>query len=179
MSDDAPPGLGPRGEIALAYWQGLRRGRHLPARTDIDPAEIPKLLPGTILVDVLRDPLDFRYRLVGTAIVETYGEELTGRFVDELFTPARRALAMRHYALAFGSARPIAARNRYTNVRGAELIASRILLPLSEDGVNVSMLLIGQTCAYAVPGREGLRRDTVLTEDQVEFLDAGALTPVG
>lgn len=161
-----------------SYWTVRCGTRRMPRRADIDPVDIPLLLPHLLLLET-DEQKRFRYRLVGTAIVETYGEELTGRFVDELFTPARRALAMRHYALAFGSARPIAARNRYTNVRGAELIASRILLPLSEDGVNVSMLLIGQTCAYAVPGREGLRRDTVLTEDQVEFLDAGALTPVG
>src|SRR4051794_10782916 len=70
------------------YWQSLRRGRRLPARADVDPIEIPALLPNLILIDVEPSPLRFRYRLVGTRIV-SYRAELqipdhTGRYADEV-----------------------------------------------------------------------------------------------
>src|SRR5690349_8298694 len=57
----------------FCYWQAKRGGRAMPARADIDPAEIKALLPYMILVDVIYDTeagLDFVYRLVGTREVE-------------------------------------------------------------------------------------------------------------
>lgn len=162
------------------YWGAKRGLRSMPRRIDIDPMEIPPLLPHLLLIE-LNEEKRFRYRLVGTAIVETYGEELTGRFVDELFTPPRRAIAMRHYTLGFESARPIAVRNRYVNARGTELIATRVMLPLSEDGVAVNMLLMGQTCIYAAPVPEGLDRSMMIDEadHQIQFLDSGEFRPAG
>src|SRR5690348_17873717 len=55
----------------LAYWRGKLRGRAMPRRADIDPAEIPRLLPHLQLVE--RIDGRYRYRLAGTAIVAAYG----------------------------------------------------------------------------------------------------------
>ena len=64
------------------HWNGLRRGRCMPSRADLDPVELPRaLLPSVFMVDVTRDPLDFRYRLLGTALVEWFGHDPTGRRV--------------------------------------------------------------------------------------------------
>src|SRR5215469_5086608 len=64
------------------YWDGKRGGRMMPSRRDLDPSEIVKLLPHIYMVDVLRDPLRFRYRLIGTAICAFLGRDYTGRAVD-------------------------------------------------------------------------------------------------
>jgi PAS domain len=67
------PGLDPsslraeRLRVAYGYWLGKRQGRMMPCRSDIEPVEIPALLPYVMLIDVIADPLDFRYRLIGTA----------------------------------------------------------------------------------------------------------------
>ncbi len=53
------------------------RGRTLPSRWDIDPIEIPRLLPHIMLVDVMGPSL-YRYRLVGTEIATTMGVNATG-----------------------------------------------------------------------------------------------------
>ena len=53
----------------LDYWESRRRGRsRMPGRPNLDPADIPGLLPGVFLVDVLLSGsgLRFRYRLLGT-----------------------------------------------------------------------------------------------------------------
>src|SRR3546814_20840003 len=48
------------------YWSGKRGGRCYPTRADIRPAEIKRLLPFVLLLDVLDDGRHFRIRLVGT-----------------------------------------------------------------------------------------------------------------
>jgi len=69
---------------ALVYWESKCAGRRMPARRDLDPMfEIPSLLPWVMLVDVLRQPLDFRYRLIGTGIAARARHDHTGcRFSD-------------------------------------------------------------------------------------------------
>jgi hypothetical protein len=47
-----------------------------PARSDLDPADIPALLPYMMLVEKVDD--HFRWRLVGTAAVREIGRDLTG-----------------------------------------------------------------------------------------------------
>ena len=68
------------------YWQSKLAGRSMPTRADLDPPlEIPRLLPWIILTDVLlRDPLDFRYRLIGTAIRDRIAGNYTGMRLMEL-----------------------------------------------------------------------------------------------
>jgi hypothetical protein len=49
-----------------SYWRGKMIGDRLPSRSDIDPVDIPKLMPHAVILDVRREPeLDFRYRLIG------------------------------------------------------------------------------------------------------------------
>jgi hypothetical protein len=47
------------------YWLARRGGRAMPARADLEPVEIKKLLPMLVLVDVMADARRFVYRLVG------------------------------------------------------------------------------------------------------------------
>jgi hypothetical protein len=65
-------------EQGLDYWDSKRAGRRMPSRRDIEPTEILDLLPYVVLVDVEREPLDFRYRLVGTAVAARFGHDRTG-----------------------------------------------------------------------------------------------------
>ena len=72
-------------EDALTYWESKRAGRRMPARRDLDPVlEIPNLLRWIILVDVLRDPLDFRYRVIGSGVVDRSRQNYTGKLFSEL-----------------------------------------------------------------------------------------------
>lgn len=64
---------------AYDYWDSKRCGRPLPDRADIDPTEIPDLLPFVVLTDVLTEPPYLRYRLVGTQQVKVRGLDPTGQ----------------------------------------------------------------------------------------------------
>ena len=140
MSADAPPGLGPRGESALAYWQGLRRGRRLPARADIDPAEIPKLLAGTLLIDVLREPLDFRYRLIGSEIDAITHRNFRGMRFSEIPQMRRGNRLWAQFEQVVETRRPLWSEVPYV---GADPFISGIrhcLMPLGADGETVDMI---------------------------------------
>lgn len=69
----------------MAYWQSKRRDGRLPLRADIDPIDIPKLLPNVLLIDVIGHPAyDFHYRLLGTAIAAVDGVDYTGSLLSEM-----------------------------------------------------------------------------------------------
>lgn len=125
------------------YWCGLRSGKRLPARRDVDPADVPALLPYLWLTDVERDPPRFRFRLIGSAIVEGLGRDLTGRYFDQCFdnfdgSPPHRTLV------------EISAKGRPAWRRGPALLTrkdynvkemERIILPLASDGETVDLFL--------------------------------------
>jgi hypothetical protein len=71
-------------EGVLAYWNNLRRGRPIPFRQDVEPADIKPLLPHVIMVDFSYNPFRARYRLAGTEIVRVARFDFTNRYVDEL-----------------------------------------------------------------------------------------------
>lgn len=72
-----------------AYWEAKRGSRAIADRADINPAEIVRLLPYLIVLDVLDGGTDFRVRVFGTALVELMREERTGKRVSEFGKPPK------------------------------------------------------------------------------------------
>ena len=129
-----------------AYWQSKRGGRPMPARRDIDMVEIDRsILPYLILHDVVRMSDDarprYRYRLVGTGIVNAIGADVTNRYLDDVLSPSRMSGVVDWLDAAERSGKPmtldmpLAFPNR--DFRGAR----RIVLPLSDDGDRPDILL--------------------------------------
>lgn len=121
------------------YWRRKGAGRGPPSRADIDPLDIPRLLPGVFLVEVTSGPpWRFRFRLVGTRITELEGE-LTNRFLDEFIPGSPGTPMTRHYEeTAQGR---ISLRHETLYWRGREHVNYDVLLlPLSSDGKAIDML---------------------------------------
>ncbi|MDW3205879.1 MAG: PAS domain-containing protein [Alphaproteobacteria bacterium] len=70
--------LHPIVQEAFAYWNQKRGNRTMPRREDIDPIDIPSVIPHIILIDVDHDPLDFRFRLIGTYVDRHVSGSYTG-----------------------------------------------------------------------------------------------------
>src|SRR3546814_150505 len=70
-----------------AYWRCLaqRRGG-VPLRSDLEPADIPRLLPFLFIVEKIEATGRFFFRLSGTGIRDIMGFENTNRFLDELLS---------------------------------------------------------------------------------------------
>ncbi len=69
---------------AFAYWLSKCCDGHPPRRRDLDPVDVPKLLPFIVLLDVQPVPLDFCYRLMGAAARAYFSANLIGRFMSDL-----------------------------------------------------------------------------------------------
>ena len=124
-----------------AYWSAKRQSRFAPKRADIDPADLKLLLPRMMLADVTSaDPVDFRYRLSGTSINTILSGEQTGKRPCDLTPPAYGAMVHEHYCLAVQRREPLF---HMLTLESDErrLTYTRLLLPLSEDGERVTMLI--------------------------------------
>ena len=84
--------------VMYDYWLGLRGDRPMPFRRDLDPSQIKPHLPFLMLVDVVGDPPDFIYRLVGTREVDSRGYDPTGRRVAEAYFASSAEDALSNYA---------------------------------------------------------------------------------
>ena len=66
------------------YWLSCAGTRPMPARSDLDPLRVPKLLPSMGLIDVGHGLAGASFRLAGTRLHDVYcqGKELTGKSID-------------------------------------------------------------------------------------------------
>ena len=124
------------------HWQEKRGARAMPARADFRPEEMQPFLSHIFLVDVEHEPRRFRFRLIGTEIVTSYGMELTGKYSDAVQPPVYRAMIERHYGEVVDNARPMVHRMRFVEQPGKVHQLMRLAMPLSNDGRQVNMLMM-------------------------------------
>lgn len=125
------------------YWLAKKRHRLAPARKDIDPAEVRHLLPHLFLVDVEHKPRRYRFRLVGTAIVSSFGMDMTGQYLEEIGFSNQAPSVQAHYGAVVTTAEPTCHQVHFTRGSGRYVAYERLILPLSADGKLVDMLLGG------------------------------------
>jgi hypothetical protein len=133
----------PRLRRLYDYWLSLRPAAGgWPGRQHIDPAAICDLLPWIWMVDVERNPLRFRYRLLGTEQVQAMERDLTGRFLDEAHTSFVTSVSYPQYVAAAERAEIGYRRGPPVFHLNKDYVAlERLLLPLAKDGATVDVLL--------------------------------------
>lgn len=72
----------PKLEAFLRYWNRQRAGAVWPSRAEIDPVEIPSLLPNLLITEAGTRPGTLRVRLAGTAVVDWMGRDVSGSELD-------------------------------------------------------------------------------------------------
>ncbi|MEX2617826.1 MAG: PAS domain-containing protein [Alphaproteobacteria bacterium] len=127
------------------YWDAIRDDRVMPGRRDMDPLDIPRLLPNIALFDVEHTPLRFRIRLYGTALTSNTGSDVTGRYLDEPgVSPISLQTNLSNKKVTLTKT-PHILEGLYPPGTGSNSGSHfyRLCLPLSDDGRQVSMLLVG------------------------------------
>jgi len=125
----------------LAYWDGKRRGRAMPKRSDIDPAELIGLLPNIMLVDVVDDDRRFVYRLVGTGEVQLRGRDPTGKSVREAYFASSPESAEQNYEMVCTTKAPFYEEDSF-QVIDRYVSEANLFLPLSDDDQSVNKIMV-------------------------------------
>lgn len=128
--------------LALEYWSTLPKHGDLPLRASFDPIHIPQLLPYVILLEVFSDPLDFRFRVIGSHCREHLFDNHTGRMMSalshittdgELFTALRTVVEER---------RPLLTNVPYVGPKREFRKNTEAMLPLCDRDGRVSHVLV-------------------------------------
>ncbi|WP_299374115.1 PAS domain-containing protein [uncultured Kiloniella sp.] len=130
------------------YWLSKAPPSMLPARHDIDPAEMAEFLPHLILLDVQANPLDFRYRLIGTHISAYLKEDLTSRWMSTLDHQKPPSRIWDNCKKAVETRGPVFPYTPYIGPKQDIVEMEDLILPLARDGINVDMLLVGVTYTH-------------------------------
>jgi hypothetical protein len=73
----------PRIAAFATFWEEARGGRTLPYKAAFDALTLRRWLGHVLIMDVIDNGKDFRYRLVGTAIAAALDRDLTGKRVSQ------------------------------------------------------------------------------------------------
>lgn len=125
------------------YWLERCRNDRLPRRSDIDPTDMPQLLSSIYLIDVEKDPLRFRYRLVGSDIERTLGRKLVHRYLDEALSGELRHVAVADMEIVHRSSSALVRWGTLTAHNVPYMDYLRLALPLADEDNDVNMILCG------------------------------------
>jgi len=124
-----------------AYWASLRRAQSLPARRDIDPGALKRHLPTISLIDVQREPLDFRMRLAGTGLYDLFGREITGEALARVYPESEAEEWRQRLERVVRTRKPLLGAGALAWRDGGRLSTFWLRLPLAADGQTVDMIL--------------------------------------
>ncbi|HEY2069603.1 MAG TPA: PAS domain-containing protein [Rhizomicrobium sp.] len=126
------------------YWESKRGPRAMPARADIRPSEMKEHLGWVILLDVLPDFSDFRYRTIGSRVTQYFLGDGTGRTLSEVFAPYGEGAIGGVLAVHRKCARDQVVLRSHGGAGWLErsfLDFDALYMPLSDDGVTANMIL--------------------------------------
>ncbi|WP_179188587.1 PAS domain-containing protein [Kiloniella majae] len=124
------------------YWLSIHPDSDtLPGRQHLDPIDIPSLLPNVWLVDVVKDPVRFRFRLFGTAHYGAMDRDCTGMWIDEAFPSFLGSEVYSDYINLIENGVPSYRKGPASFHIPNYKTIERIMLPLAENGTDVNMIL--------------------------------------
>jgi hypothetical protein len=138
-------------------WESKRRGDLIPCRSDFSDADLRPWFGNLLMVDVVEGPHQFRFRLMGTSLVDAASRELTGKFFDEADISGYEPDVLEDYAETVRTRAPFCKTRRYNPTPGTFMehwrIYERLLLPLAADGSRIDRIL---GCSYPLGDRQTL-----------------------
>jgi hypothetical protein len=142
----------------FAYWASLRRGASLPARVDLHPTSMKRLLPTVSLIDVVDQPRDYRLRLAGTGLYGVYGREITGRMIGDVYNKDAFDYWRKELDKVVDERRPGVGVHSLAWRGSPHMSILWLRLPLASNGKDVDMILgYDAVVGAATEGFSGIR----------------------
>jgi hypothetical protein len=140
------------------YWLRSADGRRMPARSDLDPLKVPRLLPHIGLIDVREGMEEAAFRLAGTRLHDIYGQEITGKRADQVFSGDAAPYWRRVHDRVVEMGVPLHGVVRGPAQGRDHVVLFWLRLPLSEDGGRVDRLLCYDMAGPAAETRAATER---------------------
>jgi CheY-like chemotaxis protein len=123
-----------------------KAGGGVPDRRQLRPEEIKEILPYLSIIEAVGQggAARYRYRLVGTRVVEAFGRNPTNHFTDEEYAPADGAFAARMLGEVARSRQPLYVASAFGGGRTSRS-TERVLLPFTVGGTAVQQIVVVQT----------------------------------
>ncbi|WP_444451593.1 PAS domain-containing protein [Rhodobacter capsulatus] len=124
-----------------AYWEGLRAGRDVPARSDIDPRGLENALEYAFILERVAPGMG-RFRLAGMHLNDLMGMEIRGMPLTAMFTPeGRKRVADATEAVFQGPAIAELVLTAEAGIGKPPMTARLLLLPMKSDMGDVTRIL--------------------------------------
>jgi hypothetical protein len=131
----------PKLQALHALWGQLRGESMVPARSGFAFDVLKIWLGHVALVEVLREPTQFRVRLFGTRLVEWAGKDCTGRTLDDCVRADQVTDLLDPYHECLARCAPVVRAARYASPGGALFTLEQLLLLCSSDGDVVDVIV--------------------------------------
>jgi hypothetical protein len=132
-------GIEPASQVLLAWWESRRGSRRMPLRSELDPADLKRILPSMLLLDVRPGAEQgrhvFGYRLVGTEIDQRFAARLTGLTLDDAPLGEVKPSIQAQYEMAVREMRPIFCSHEIVVNDSRHLEYQRLVVPLGAEGL--------------------------------------------
>jgi hypothetical protein len=143
--------LHPDSRKLFRYWEGLRREKTAPAKSDLDIKQIAGILPFLGILE--RHPLRqvYHWRLAGTGICKVFAHNLTQTRFLAGWPEFETSVLSRMLDTVVSNHQPSIARIKAGSEHGEIIGLELLVLPVTTDRPNVTHLLVA-----LVPFREPL-----------------------
>ncbi len=128
----------------LSYWEKLRRGRPMPAHTEINAEDLRDLWDSCFIISVseLSKP-DASYHYMGQYIADAYTQGSLKSDASQMVSP-KASGASRHFQKVVETGKPLIEEGEFANERSEIVKYRQCLLPLGHGG-TVEMIFGGMT----------------------------------
>lgn len=128
----------PRLKDLYLFWRARRRDSRVPLADRFDPSELRPWVSNMAVMEIEQG--DAVYAYYGPNLQRSFGSDRAGQTLEDLPAGPREILA-REYADVCSSGQP-SARTYTADFHGRRQTWERLVLPLSEDGLHVSRLMV-------------------------------------
>lgn len=124
----------------FSLWQSKNNDGNMPKRQEMDAASLQDMMPFIYIVDILDGGKDFNMRFMGSAIVQSVGQDYTGLKASEnkgAVSSWREAV----YRKVYETQKPMFTRVPLSDFERGHIITECALLPLANRHGDFAMIL--------------------------------------
>lgn len=166
-----------RSRLFAEHWQSLPKIDLIPHRESFRPEELARILPH-IVIHELVSPGIVRLRLVGSAVIDDYGQDITGRNYLDFVEQARRPTASRALFLVCEQPAGMLVQLRSISRAGRIMTRESIAFPFRGDGDRANLAYSCSSTArerdFSASGNDELQ---IMRVARRNYIDVGAGLP--